>query len=55
MVKAYPAVTENWNHFRNGKPLHLTLNQLNSVYTITVSFLSIFILSLTFHDMPWIP
>jgi len=55
MVKVYPAITEKRNHFRNGKQLHLTLNQMNSVYTIIFSFFHILILSLTFHYMPWFP
>jgi hypothetical protein len=55
MFKAYPAITEKRDHFRNGKRLHLTLNQLNSVYTIIFSFFRISILSLIFHDMPWFP
>ena len=55
MVKAYPAITEKRNRFQNGKQLHLTLNQFNSVHTIIFSFFRISILSLTFHDMPWFP
>jgi hypothetical protein len=55
MVKAYPAITAKRNHFRNAKPLNLTLNQFNSVYTIIFSFFRISILSLTFHDTPWFP
>jgi len=49
MVKAHPAIREKRNHFRNGKPLHLTVNQMNSVYTLIFSFFHIFILILTFH------